>query len=220
MIRGDSLVDYALLGQKIDFSYVINNDFYFTSNSKLYEFNGSHITYLMNVKDYGSGLQSMILDRENNFWIGCGNGLLKIKNAPFNNYNKKSGLIGKPLEISRDKNAKLWVSTQKGIFCKEDSSKNFFQVSHQMAIAFEFTDDEKLFFHSIGKGLYTININSFKENAITLESKWLSNKILKRVNLFLKTGLVRDMTKDKLGNFWILVGVVIIKEWYYNWIKI
>ena len=129
MIRGDSLVDYALLGQKIDFSYVINNDFYFTSKSKLYEFNGSHITYLMNVKDYGSGLQSMILDRENNFWIACGNGLLKIKNAPFNNYNKKSGLIGKPLEISRDKNAKLWVSTQKGIFCKEDSSKNFFQVS-------------------------------------------------------------------------------------------
>ena len=87
----------------------------------------------MNIQDYGSGLQSMILDRENNFWIGCGNGLLKIKNAPFNNYNKKSGLIGKPLEISRDKNAKLWVSTQRAFFVK-NSSKNFFQVSHQMAM--------------------------------------------------------------------------------------
>ncbi len=204
-IKRDSLHDFALNGFNMTYSYQINDNLYFISNNQLYEYNGSRTTFLLNILEYGSGIISLLLDREQHFWIGSGSGLLKVENSPFNNYGKKNNLIGSPYCIKRDPFGKLWISTGNGLFCKEDSAKIFFQASKFGAYTFDFTAQNKLLFHISGSGFCTIDVNTFEFEILKIKSNLLSDAVLNRVNTFVKNGRVRNMTKDKFGQFWAVV---------------
>ena len=147
LIKRDSLHDFALNGYNMTHSYQINDNFYFISNNQLYEYNRSRTTFLLNILEYGSGIISLLLDREQHFWIGSGSGLLKVENSPFNNYGNKNNLIGSPYCIKRDPFGKLWISTGNGLFCKQDSAKIFFQALKFGSYTFDFTAQDKLLFH-------------------------------------------------------------------------
>ena len=70
---------------------------------------------------------------------------------------------------------------------------------------FDFTAQDKLLFHISGSGFCTIDVNTFEFEILKIKSNLLSDAVLKRVNTFIQNGRVRNMTKDKFGQFWAVI---------------
>lgn len=89
------------------------------TNFGIYELSNTDFT----ISPYSiTGVQAMIVDNQNQLWVGNANGLRKLVGSTFVTYNTSNGLPSNNIiSLAKDNNNVLWIGTDKGL-CKMDGS--------------------------------------------------------------------------------------------------
>ncbi|MBL4716442.1 MAG: PAS domain S-box protein [Bacteroidia bacterium] len=156
-------------------------------------------------------VNTILVDKNNNIWVGTNNGLsiydpaaTKTGGTNFYNYTTEDGLPGKVIRtLFEDKTGNIWIGTSKGLCIS-----NFDHNSKKLSLSYEFTEQNGLVHNKIFSilqdhdgdvwvgtysGISKIIVN--QDNTFEISNYTTENG--------LSNNFIRKIFEDREGNIWI-----------------
>lgn len=140
-----------------------------TENGDLYQYDGKNYTEVYHA-EINNGMLAAIEDEDGNYYFGTRNGLYTYKNDSIQLINKDINFIN---DIRQDKNGRLWIATNSGLFYYDKVNKQFFSAFSRKSLVNQiiqtvfFDDEDMIWIGTYRKGLLQIRIGAFKNHSFS-----------------------------------------------------